>query len=101
MSSLDTITQLKTFKPYLLVFHPESRRSAVYNRKYEMMFERASTMLTNYAIENHTETYSGFDLSEPEQKPSWMMPEMRGQCIQYFLYNDASDITHLRKIPEG
>lgn len=101
MNSLKTLTRLKTFKPYLVVFHPESNHSAVYNRRYEMMFEGASAILINHAINHHTAKYDGYHLSEPEQQPSWMRPEIKDQCIRYFLYNDASDVTHLRKIPEG
>jgi hypothetical protein len=101
MSKIKEYRNLKRIKPYLLVIHPRSGNSAAYDRKYQLMFEGASQHLIDRAKAHHTQIKQGFNLTEPEQQPSWMTPDKQEECICYHLYNDASDIDELRNIPEG
>lgn len=100
MSSLKTLETLKKIKPYFVVVHMGSGQSAVYNRKYEKMFEGASSRLLNYATQYSTQVSVGFRLTLPEQQPSWMLPEMRELCTCYHLYKDGVAASELRRIPE-
>jgi len=100
LSSLKTLETLKKIKPYFLVVHMGSGQSAVYNRKYEKMFEGASSHLISYATQHSTQVSVGFRLTLPEQQPSWMFPEMRELCTCYYLYKDGITVAELRKIPE-
>jgi hypothetical protein len=92
---------LKAIKPYLLVIHPKTGNTAVYDRKYQLMFEGASQRLIRHAESHHTQVGQGFKLSYPEQQPSWMSSEKQEECILYHLYKDSSNIVTIRSIPEG
>lgn len=100
LSTLKTLETLKEIKPYFVVVHMSSGRSAVYNRKYEKMFEGASSRLISYAVQYGTQVSVGFRLTLPEQQPSWMLPEMREGCTCYHLYKDGAAVSELRRIPE-
>ena len=95
-----TMSKLKQIKPYFLVIHRESGKSAVYNRKYELMFESASAQLIDFAERYHAQTEPGFKLTYPAQQPSWMRPDIEGECVNYHLYNDGATVEALRAIPE-
>lgn len=93
--------ELKLTKPYMLVVHTENGKSAVYNRKYEKIFEDASQELINYAKKNNTQVRPGFRLTLPEQQPSWVTvkADMEEHCVCYHLYNDGTKTSEIKKIP--
>ncbi|MCL4296181.1 MAG: hypothetical protein KJ077_10655 [Anaerolineae bacterium] len=93
--------KLKLFKPYFLILHPQTGKTAVYNRKYEKMFEAASAELIGYAVKHNTQVAPGFGLTKPEQQPSWISEEIKEQCIGYHLYSDTSTTPQIKKIPES
>jgi len=85
--------------PYLVVVNTEGGQSAVYNRHYELIFEGASQRLLAYAARWNTQVKRGFTLSQPEQQPSWFVPETEQECVSYHLYKDTSSERELRSIP--
>lgn len=92
--------KLGLFKPYYLVLHPESGKTAVYNRKYEKLFEDASNELTGYAVKHNTQIAPGLGLTQPEQQPSWIKDEMKEECVGYHLYSDTTPISQIKRIPD-
>jgi hypothetical protein len=85
-----SIDELMTtdWSEYVLVIHPESKESAVYNRKYKLLHEDASQKLISRAQKHNTQVRTGFTLTSPEQQPSWMTEEKKKQCVIYHLYRD-------------
>ncbi len=101
MSRQREYDHLKSIKPYLLVIHPETGYTAVFDRKYQLMFESASQRLVRHAEAHHTQATQGFDLTRPDQQPSWMTADKQGGGVLYHLYKDSSPIDEIRNIPEG
>mgnify|MGYP003381404293 FL=1 len=64
------------------------------------MFEGASAQLIDFAKRYHTQTELGFKLTHTAQQPSWMRPDIEGECVNYHLYNDGATVEALRAIPE-
>jgi len=88
--------------PYLVVVHPASGKTAVYNRDYQLMFENASKVLVDFAQRQHPRLrQNGFMLSYPDQQPSWMSDGIKQECMSCFCYDDGTKIAELRKIPLG
>lgn len=86
--------------PYLVVVYSGSGLSAVYNRHYELIFEGASERLLAYAAQWHTTITLGLIVTQPEQQPSWMIPDIEDKCVCYHLYKDSTSKRELRNIPE-
>ncbi len=91
----------RRIKPYYLVVHLATGQAAVYDRKYQKMFDDASSQLINFAMNHHTQVQKGFGLTLPEQQPTWMKPGMEAECIGYHVYSDASSTRYIGEIPEG
>jgi hypothetical protein len=93
--------KLRKRKPYVVVIHPETGKSAVFNRDYELMAEEASIKLIGTGVKRHTGITRGFTFTLPHQQPSWMEEEMKAECISFHLYNDMTYIEEIEALPGG
>lgn len=91
---------LKQTRPYMVIHCPEENLSAVYDRRYSLLFECASDRLLQYAKTNNTQMRKGFRLTKLEQQPSWITDELKEECICYHCYNDGTSNAIIAKIPE-
>jgi hypothetical protein len=85
--------------PYMVVHHPASGNTAIYGRRYELMLEKASQALLQFAKNQPFKFKQGFDLSDAKQQPKWINEDIKQECVLYFCYDDGSTDSHLRKIP--
>lgn len=88
-------------KPYVVVIHPESGKSAVFNRDYALVAEEASIRLIGTGVKRHTTVTRGFTFTLPHQQPSWMKEEMKAKCISFHLFRDTTLTEEIDDLPDG
>jgi hypothetical protein len=97
--------EIKKRIPYLIVVGPQ-HEIAVYNRKYELIKDDYSLVITRAAIasfarSNPTQSNHGFDLSYSNQRPRWMTDKKTSdESEMLFIYLDSMEdhvLDHIRR----
>jgi hypothetical protein len=85
--------------PYVVLIHP-GKGSAVLNRDYGLISERASDTLIAWARAHHTQRRLGW-AGEPHQRPRWLLPGDEPAVELFWLFKDRTPLAEIRAIPAG